>query len=142
MPHSSDTIFKSLESFHNLVSPHVSNQDYWNNVLLVFTHVDIVNGNTNRYQSHKVALKTKVSRALKEKYNLKHDLPMLWISTQKYTCGFLKGLGDCDCEKGYRYHSDCRRRLFEQVSKRRNSPFTLTAVKHQPVEESTSDIEE
>lgn len=105
--------------------------------------MDIVNGNTNRYQSHKVALKTKVNRLLKEKYNLKHELPMLWISTQKYTCGFLKGLSDCDCEKGNRYHSDSRRRLFEQVSKRRNSPFTLTDVKQQPVmDESITNIDE
>ncbi|KAK4516421.1 Peptidyl-prolyl cis-trans isomerase cyp10 [Mucor velutinosus] len=122
----SDNVFKSIESFHKLVSPYTVNQDFWGNVLLVFTHVDIVNGNTNRYQSHKVALKTKVNRALKEKYGLASDLPMLWISTQKYTCGFLKGLSDvCDCEKGNRYHSDCRRRLYEQVMKRKNTPFTL-----------------
>lgn len=132
--YSSDNVFKSIEAFHKLVSPYVVDQDFWNNVLLVFTHVDIVNGNTNRYQSHKVALKTKVNRALKEKYGLASDLPMLWISTQKYTCGFLKGLSDfCDCEKGSRYHSDCRRRLYEQVMKRKNIPFTLREKEEETV---------
>jgi hypothetical protein len=106
--------------------------------LLVFTHVDIVNGNTNRYQSHKIALKTKVSRALKQKYGLDRELPMLWISTQKYTCGFLKGLSDfCDCEKGNRYHSDCRRRLYEQVMRRKGTPFTLKEI-----EEKSNDNDE
>jgi hypothetical protein len=108
-----------------LISPYTTTDDFWNNVLLVFTHVDIVNGSTSRYQSHKVALKTKVNKALKEKFNLHQDLPMLWISTQKYTCGFLKGSSECDCEKGNRYHSDCRRRLYEQVWKRKNIPFKV-----------------
>lgn len=54
---------------------------------------------------------------------------MLWISTQKYTCGFLKGLSEfCDCEKGNRYHSDCRRRLYEQVMRRKAIPFTLKEI--------------
>lgn len=117
---------------YDLVSPFTTEENtIWDNMVLVFTHVDIVNGNTTRYQSQKVALKTKVNRALKEKYNLKQDLPMLWISTQKYTCGFLKGLSDCDCEKGNKYHSDCRRRLYEQVWKRRSTPFiAATTVMH------------
>lgn len=92
---------------------------------MVFTHADVSHGHTNRFQSHKIALKQKVNRTLKEKYHLDFDLPMLWISTQKYVCGFLKGLGDCDCETGLRYHSDCRRRLYEQVVKRRHIPFYI-----------------
>lgn len=107
-------------------------------MLLVFTHVDIVNGNANRYQSHKVALKTKVNRTLREKYNLDFDLPMLWISTQKFTCGYLKGFGECDCEKGNRYHSDSRRRLYEQVMKRRDIPFALNSVENS--DESRGDV--
>lgn len=119
----SDTIYKTIDSFYSLMSsyPH----DFWKNVLLVFTHADVSHGHTNRHQSHKVALKTRVNRALKEKYGLDFDLPMLWISTQKYVCGFLKGLGECDCETGHRYHSDCRRRLYEQVVKRRHLPFCI-----------------
>jgi hypothetical protein len=109
-----------------LISPYsTAETSFWNNVLLVFTHVDIVNGNTNRYQNHKMALKTKVNQALKEKYQLNQDLPMIWISTQKYTCGFLKGLSDCDCETGNRLNSDCRRRFIEQVVKRKDNPFIL-----------------
>ncbi|KAG0750021.1 hypothetical protein G6F57_003931 [Rhizopus arrhizus] len=117
-----DTIMKSMNSFYRLIS---GQNDVWDNVLLVFTHVDIVNGDTSRYQSHKIALKTRIGKELKEKYQLKHDLPMLWISTQQYTCSYLKGLGDCDCERGARYHADCRRRLFEQIFKRRHHPFIL-----------------
>lgn len=135
IPVRSDTIYKSLDSFQDLISPYTTNTDIWRNVLLVFTHVDIVNGNTTRYQSHKVALKTKVNHILRERYKLDFDLPMLWISTQKFTCGYLKGFGDCDCEKGNRYHSDCRRRLYEQVTKRRSIPFALN-----PIENSDSEL--
>lgn len=95
-------------------------------MLLVFTHVDIVNGNISKYQAHKIALKSKINRYLKEKYGFEQDLPMLWISTQKYICGFLKGSSDCDCERGNKYHADCRRRLYEQVLKRKHIPFTLS----------------
>lgn len=136
--HRSDTIFKSIQALYNLISPLQQEQEgnsFWNNVLLVFTHVDIVNGNTTRYQSHKLALKTRVNQALKEKYALTQDLPMTWISTQKYTCGFLKGLSECDCERGNRYHSDCRRRLYEQVSKRKSIPFLINKVVAEPEKE-------
>lgn len=118
-----DTITKSMEALYKLMN---GRNDFWGNVLLVFTHVDIVNGDASRYQSHKITLKTKISKALKEKYQFKNDLPMLWISTQKYTCNYLKGIGECDCERGARYHADCRRRLYEQVYRRKNSPFLFS----------------
>ncbi|CAO3688556.1 unnamed protein product [Rhizopus microsporus] len=118
----SDTIIKSMDALHRLMD---YRNDFWDNVLLVFTHVDIVNGDTGRYQSHKLSLRTSIAKQLKERYHLVHDLPMLWISTQKYSCSYIKGLGDCDCERGARYHADCRRRLYEQVMKRKHRPFKL-----------------
>jgi hypothetical protein len=111
-----------MQSLADLLSP---NNDFWDNVIIVFTHVDLVSDHSSRYQAQKVYLKTKVSKALQERYAYQHELPMAWISTQKYTCGFLKGLGDCDCERGNKYHADSRRRLYQQVIQRRHSPFRM-----------------
>lgn len=122
---SADTVFKSIQALYELMCPLVTPEhDFWKNVLLVFTHVDLGNAlNVQRYQSRKVALRSKVNQAIRERYHIHHDPPMLWISTQKFTCGFMKGLGLCDCERGNRYQSDCRRRLFEQVKKRASQPL-------------------
>lgn len=94
-------------------------------MILVFTHADL--STSHRYQSNKVALKTRVATDIKERYGLVEDLPMVFLSTQKYTCSYLKGLGECDCERGNRYNADSRRRLYEQVWKRRTDPLVVVA---------------
>ncbi|KAI7901173.1 uncharacterized protein BX663DRAFT_487760 [Cokeromyces recurvatus] len=117
-----DTICKCIEILYELIPSH--DQEFWKNILFVFTHVDFVNGSAIRYDKHKMALKN-LFLELKVKYDIQHEVPMIWMSTRKYVCQFMKGMGECDCERGNRYHADCRRRLFEQVWKRRNSPFIL-----------------
>jgi hypothetical protein len=75
-----------------------------------------------------------VAADIKERYGLVDDLPMVFLSTQKYTCSYLKGLGDCDCERGNRYNADSRRRLYEQVWKRRTDPLVVV----EPAEDTTT----
>ncbi|SAM03025.1 hypothetical protein [Absidia glauca] len=128
-----DHIFKTLDIlqslFHHFAS---SSSDIWPHVILVFTHADL--STSHRYQSNKVALKTRVVADIKERYGLVDDLPMVFLSTQKYTCSYLKGLGDCDCERGNRYNADSRRRLYEQVWKRRTDPLVVA----EPAEDTTT----
>ncbi|KAI8147921.1 hypothetical protein BJV82DRAFT_593921 [Fennellomyces sp. T-0311] len=115
-----DSIMTSIRTLSTLMEP---NKAFWKNVLLVFTHADP--STINRYRSSKVALKTKVGPEIKESLGLDEELPMVFISTQKHMCSYFKGLGDCDCVHGSRYHADCRRRFYEQVWKRRNNAFHL-----------------
>lgn len=96
---------------------------FWSNVILVFTHADT--STFHLYRSHKVALKTKVGPRIKEYFALDQEIPMVFLSTQKHVCSYLKGSADCDCVSGNRYHADCRRRFFEQVWRRRNIPFFI-----------------
>ncbi|KAG0185401.1 hypothetical protein DFQ28_009399 [Apophysomyces sp. BC1034] len=117
-PTQQESIFISLQTLGELMSPHT---DFWSNVILVFTHADV--SSTQRYQQHKFMLKTKTAKDIQEHYGLQEELPMIFLSTQKYMCSYIRGTGDCDCERGNRYNADCRRRLFEQVMKRRNHPF-------------------
>ncbi|KAG2219095.1 hypothetical protein INT45_005826 [Circinella minor] len=117
---SMDTIMTGLRTLSDLMKP---NKTFWKNVILVFTHADP--STINRYRSNKVTLKTKVGPEIKDYLELDEELPMVFISTQKHMCSYFKGMGDCDCVHGSRYHADCRRRFYEQVWKRRNIPFQL-----------------
>ncbi|KAI8975340.1 hypothetical protein BDF20DRAFT_600470 [Mycotypha africana] len=122
---------------NNNTSTHAQEQtakSVWKNVLFVFTHVDLSHAHgyytvNSKYHARKIALKSKISRALKEKYSVTVDVPMLWISTKHETCASLKkdsaSTGECDCELRCKYHSDARRRFYEQVWKRRNDPFIM-----------------
>lgn len=109
-----------LETLKNIMAP---SNTFWKNVILVFTHADA--SNVNGYRGSKVALKAKVSPAIKDRFELEDELPMVFLSTQKYMCSYFKGHGNCDCVKGSRYHADCRRRFFEQVWRRRDRPFIM-----------------
>ncbi|CAO3651038.1 unnamed protein product [Cunninghamella echinulata] len=115
---SEDQIFKSLDIVKSLLKKCKS---FWKNVILVFTHADLAT--SHRFQSNKVALQTTVNQDIKDRYQLDFDLPMIFLSTQRHTCSFLKGFGTCDCERGHRYNANTRRRLYEQVWKRRSDPF-------------------
>lgn len=113
-------MLNGLRTLRDLLKPA---DTFWDNVILVFTHADA--SSTHLYRGNKVALKTKLGPSIKEQFSLEQELPMVFISTQKYMCSFLKGLGDCDCVKGFRYHADCRRRFYEHVWKRRNKSFRI-----------------
>lgn len=117
---SEDNIMLCLCRLSDMLTPY---GDFWSNVILVFTHADT--STVHLYRSHKVALKTKVGPGIKEHFNLDQELPMVFLSTQKHVCSYLKGSADCDCIIGNRYHADCRRRFFEQVWRRRNKPFLI-----------------
>lgn len=117
---SEDNIMLCLCRLSDMLAPY---GDFWSNVILVFTHADT--STVHLYRSHKVALKTKVGPGIKEHFNLDQELPMVFLSTQKHVCSYLKGSADCDCIIGNRYHADCRRRFFEQVWRRRNKPFLI-----------------
>ncbi|KAI8370686.1 uncharacterized protein BYT42DRAFT_98825 [Radiomyces spectabilis] len=127
MTSSIDAIFTSLNIFHELIQPFTG---VWENVVLVFTHAEP--STLHYHQQYKMKLKTKVSLQIKEKYQLTKALPMVFLSTQTYTCSYLKGLGECDCERGHRYHADCRRRLYEQVKIRSTRPFHLDDCEYPP----------
>lgn len=113
----------NLRTLRDLLRP---SETFWENVILVFTHADA--SNINRYRNNKVVLKTKVSVSIKEEFGISHELPMVFISTQAYMCSFLKGLGECDCDRKSRYNADCRRRLYEQVWLRRDKPFHFVDI--------------
>ncbi|KAI8074842.1 hypothetical protein BC940DRAFT_362930 [Gongronella butleri] len=97
---------------------------FWQNVILVFTHADL--GKEYRYRDNKLTLKTTVARNIASRYGLAANLPMAFISTLSHTCRLLKGDGNCDCQRGNRYHADARRRLYEQVWQRHAAPLRLT----------------
>ncbi|KAF7722308.1 GTPase IMAP member gimd1 [Apophysomyces ossiformis] len=115
---SAESIFVSLDTLNGLMSP---NKEFWSNVIMVFTHADV--NSTQRYQHYKVMLKTKTSKDIQAHYGLQEELPMIFLSTQKYICSYIRGTGECDCERANRNNADCRRRLFEQIMKRRNHPL-------------------
>ncbi|KAI9313760.1 hypothetical protein BX666DRAFT_2029935 [Dichotomocladium elegans] len=119
---SKETILMGLHNLNAMLKP---SSTFWRNVVLVFTHADA--STVHLYRSNKITLKTKIGPEIKEMFDLDQDLPMVFISTQKHLCSYLKGLGDCDCVHGSRYHTDCRRRFYEQVWSRRHNPFLLSA---------------
>ncbi|CAO3652612.1 unnamed protein product [Cunninghamella blakesleeana] len=129
---SEDQIFKTLDILKSLLK---KSQSFWKNVLLVFTHADLAT--SHRFQSNKVALQTTVHQDIKVRYQLDFDLPMIFLSTQKHTCSFFKGFGDCDCERGNRYNANTRRRLYEQVWKRRLDPFY-----YEPTDDTDNELED